>query len=74
MEPDAREFLAKLVRSISIVVLWMMINMTFGIFFDFAFIHSSISLGNILYYIFFLASLSGLIWYLLKMWKPQPEA
>jgi hypothetical protein len=74
MEPELKIFFAKIVKSLSMAVLWMLINMTLGIFFDFGFIHSSITLGNILFYIFFLTTLSGLVWYLLKMWKPQPQA
>jgi hypothetical protein len=74
MEPDAREFLVRITKSISMVVLWMLVNMTFGVFFDFAFIHSSITLGNITFYIFFLGSLSALVWYLLKVWKQPVQA
>jgi len=74
MEPDARALLTKVSKSLSVALLWMLVNMTFGIFFDFGFIHSSISLANILFYIFMLGSLSALIWYLLKLWKEDIEA
>ena len=74
MEPDAREFLGKIIRSLSIVILWMLVNMTLGIFFDFGFIHSGISIANILFYIFMLSTLTALIWYLLKIWKENVQA
>lgn len=74
MEPDAREFLVRITKSISMVILWMLVNMTFGVFFDFAFIHSSIGIGNIIFYTFFLGSLGALIWYLLKVWKQPVQA
>jgi hypothetical protein len=74
MEPELREFFSKIVKSISLVVLWMLLNMTFGIFFDFGFIHSSLSLANILFYIFLLSTLFMLIRYLLKLWKENLQA
>ncbi len=74
MEPEVKAFLVKIVKSLSIAVLWMLVNMTLGIFFDFGFIHSSITLANILFYIFMLTTLTGLIWYLLKLWKENLQA
>jgi hypothetical protein len=69
MEPEVRAFLARIVRSFSMALLWMIVNMIAGIYFDLGFIHNSISLVNIIYYIFFLSSLYALVWYLLKLWK-----
>lgn len=74
MEPEIKAFLVKIIKSLSIAILWMLLNMTLGIFFDFGFIHSSITLANILFYIFLLASLSALIWYLLRIWKENLQA
>lgn len=74
MEPEVRAFLVKIVKSMSIAILWMLLNMTFGIFFDFGFIHSSVTIANIIFYIFLLGSLSALIWYLLKIWKDTLQA
>jgi len=69
MEPELRAFFGRIVKSLSITVLWMLINMTFGIFLDFGFIHSTITIANILFYIFLLTTLFALIRYLLKLWK-----
>ena len=74
MEPEVRIFLAKIIKSFSMALLWMMTNMTLGIFFDLGFIHSSISLANILFYTFFLGSLTALIWYLLNIWKQELQS
>jgi hypothetical protein len=74
MEPDAREFLARIVKSLSITILWMLVNMTLGIFFDFGFIHSAITLTNIFFYVFLLSTLTALVWYLLKIWKENLQA
>lgn len=69
MEPDARALLLKVAKSLSIAALFLLSNMTLGIFFDLGFIHSTINIGNILFYVFLLATLTALIWYLLKLWK-----
>lgn len=74
MEPELREFFSKIIRSLSLVVFWMLLNMTLGIFFDLGFIHSSLSWANILFYIFLLSSLFFLIRYLLKLWKENLQA
>lgn len=74
MEPEVRDFLLKIVKSLSIAVLWMLINMTLGIFFDFGFVHSSVSVVNIVFYVFFLSTLVALVWYLLKLWKENLQA
>jgi hypothetical protein len=74
MEPELKLFFSKIIRSLSMGILWLLINMTLGIFFDFGFIHSGISLANILFYIFMLVTLYGLIWYLLKVWKENLQA
>ncbi|MCE3283366.1 MAG: hypothetical protein K0Q66_2103 [Chitinophagaceae bacterium] len=73
MEPEVKAFLLRIVKSLSFAILWMMLNMTFGIFFDLGYIHSTITIGNILYYIFLVGSFSVLLWYLLKLWKEDPQ-
>lgn len=74
MEPEVRDFLVKVAKSLSIAVLWMLVNMTLGIFFDLGFIHTTISLANIIFYVLFLSSLTALVWYLLKLWKENLHA
>lgn len=74
MEPEVKEFLLKIVKSLSIAVLWMMTNMTLGIFFNFGFIDSTITVFNIVFYVFFLSTLVALVWYLLKLWKENLQA
>jgi len=69
MEPDVKAFLLLIVQTISMGMLWLLINMTVGIYFNFAFFEGTPSLGNILYYIFFLISLFLLILYFRKNWK-----
>ncbi len=75
MEPEVKEFLRRVITTLSIGLLWMVINSTAGIMYGYAFFEHGIKLGNILFYIWFLASLTMLIWYMYKLWtKPMGES
>lgn len=73
MEPDARAFLLLIVQTISMAMLWMLVNMTAGIYFNLAFFEGSPSVANIVYYIFFLITFVLLITYFRKKWKGFKE-
>ena len=69
MENDTREFLIRIANTIGITLLWMMINLLFGIYFNWAFFEDSPRIGNIIYYLVFLVSLAGLIYFYYRLWK-----
>ncbi len=69
MEPDIKKYLAKLLNSMSVVLLWLLINALSGIYLEWAFFDERISLVNIIFYVWFLASFVFLIYYLYKKWK-----
>jgi hypothetical protein len=69
MEPEVRAFLIRVANSIFVGLGWMAINSTLGIMYDFAFIHGKLSLANILFYIWFVASLALLLWFYIRLWK-----
>ncbi|MBG9375434.1 hypothetical protein I5907_04265 [Panacibacter sp. DH6] len=69
MEPEVREFLKRVSMSLGIGLFWMILNSTFGIMFDFAFIHDSVTVGNIVFYIWFIASFAFLLWFIVRLWK-----
>ncbi|PWT74872.1 MAG: hypothetical protein C5B59_10140 [Bacteroidetes bacterium] len=71
MEPEVKDFLKRIVWSVFFGLLWLMLNMTLGIYFDLLFIHDKIDMGNIFFYVFVILSLSGLIWYYAKTWKKK---
>jgi len=73
MEPEVREFLLKIVQSISMGMVWLLVNMSIGIYYGFAFFEGMPTLGNYIYYVAFLASLVLLILYLRKKWKGWQE-
>lgn len=69
MEPDIKKYLAKLLNSMSIVLIWLLINAMLGIYLEWAFFNDGIQLVNIIFYIWFLASFIFLLYYLYKQWK-----
>jgi hypothetical protein len=69
MEPDVREFLVRIMQTISMSVVWLLVNMTLGIYFNFAFFENSPSIWNYLFYLWFLISFGLLLYYFHKKWK-----
>jgi hypothetical protein len=72
-EPDVKLFLIRIVQTISMAIVWMLVNMCAGIYFDYAFFEGSPSLGNYIFYIWFVVSFAWLINYLRKKWKGWKE-
>ncbi len=73
MEPGIREFFKRIVTSLSLLILWMVINMTIGIKYNCAFFETNISWYNIVFYVWLVASLIVLIWLCIKIWKKPIE-
>jgi len=71
MEPEVKDFLKRVVWSIFFGLVWLMLNMTMGIYFDLLFIYEKITIGNIVFYLFALISLGLLIWFYYKTWKKK---
>lgn len=69
MEEETRAFLTKILQTISIVLLWMMINVFIGIYKGFAFFEDRPGWPNYLYYAGFLTSLVALIVHLKRKLK-----
>ncbi len=68
-EDDIRGFFVLIVQTLSMIILFVMVNITLGLFFNLAFFEGSIHIKNILYYLFFLGSLIFLIRYIIKKWN-----
>ena len=69
MEPKIVAYLKRIIKTLVIGLVWMAINVRFGIMSNYAFIADKISTGNIVYYIWFFASLSFIGYYIYKIWK-----
>jgi hypothetical protein len=72
-EPDVKLFLIRIVQTISMAIVWMLVNMCAGIYFGYAFFEGTPSLGNYIFYVWFLLSFVWLINYLRKRWKGWKE-
>ena len=47
----------------------MAINTTAGIMYQYAFVQDKIKLGNIVFYIWFIISITALLWWVIKTWR-----
>lgn len=68
MEPEAAAFLRRVANSLAIGFIWLAINATAAIKGDNAFIGDHITIGNVLFYIWFVISLVILLYILKRMW------
>ena len=71
MEEDAKQFLLRVVRSLTAALLWLIINMTLGIYFGLLLFEHVPTTGNIIFYLWFILSIGMLIRYLLRTWWPK---
>jgi len=69
MEPKIIQYLKRIIKTITVGILWMAINVRFGIMDNYAFFEDKVSLSNILFYIFFFTSSSFVGFYIYKIWK-----
>ena len=70
-EEDITGFLILIVQTLSMIILFIMVNLTLGLFFKLAFFDGGIGLKNILYYLFFLGSLIFVSRYIYKKWTAR---
>ncbi len=73
MEPEIRSFLIRIVKSLSMGLLWMFINLLFGVKWGLLFLDGKVSIWNYVYYGWLVISFIGLIWYIKKVWKDAPD-
>ncbi|MBS1730551.1 MAG: hypothetical protein JSS67_07205 [Bacteroidetes bacterium] len=69
MEPEMRAFFIRIVNTMLIIIVWMILNATIGIMLQWGFIYDRISLGNIIFYLWLIASLLFSIWKIKNIWK-----
>ncbi len=69
MEPGVRTYLIRIVNTLSLGLLWMVVNSTLGIMYAFAYVDQQISLGNILFYIWFVISLVAYLIWVYRLWS-----
>jgi len=69
IEDDTREFLVRILHTISIVLVWMLLNVFFGFYKDYAFFINHPNWTNYLFYVLSAATLVMLIIHLRRKWK-----
>ena len=69
MEPLLLQYLNRIMRTIGLVVLYMSINVAFGIMWGYAFIETEWKPGNVLFYLYLLISFIGFAYTLYRIWK-----
>ncbi len=69
MEDETRDFLVRILNTISYVLIWMLLNVFFGFYMNFAFFENNSNWTNWLFYTLSLASLIWLILLLKRKWK-----
>lgn len=70
VEPETKKFFILIVNSIALVLIWMIINVLAGIYFELAFFDHQPRWPNFLYYSLSVALLVMLVRYLVKKWRP----
>jgi NADH:ubiquinone oxidoreductase subunit 3 (subunit A) len=69
MEPEAQDFLKRIVQTVSMGILFLLLHMTFGLYLNWAFFEGAPRIGNIVYYVILILSLTGLIYFYYRLWK-----
>jgi ABC-type glycerol-3-phosphate transport system permease component len=69
MEDDTRAFLVLIVNTIAIVLLWMIANVLFGIYWGYGFYEDKLSWKNIIYYILAAGTFIFMIRHIRRKWK-----
>ena len=69
VDPEIKKYFRQIVNSVSVGSFWLLILMLFGLYFRFGIVENGLSVGNIVFYIFFLVSLVAYIYFLYKVWR-----
>lgn len=73
MEPEVVAFLKRVALCIFLAFCWLAINVIIGVKLDLAVVENHITIGNVLYYIWFLASLVLLLLFFIRLWRQVPR-
>jgi NADH:ubiquinone oxidoreductase subunit 3 (subunit A) len=71
MEPEIRDFLKTVLKTISAGMLFLIFHMTVGLYFNWAFYQENIRIGNIIYYFILAGSFFYILFYLYNIWKDK---
>lgn len=69
MDPEIAKYFKKILNSFSMGLIWMLAASIFGLYFGLALFNDSLQWYNVVFYICFLLSLAGLLWYFYRVWR-----
>jgi FtsH-binding integral membrane protein len=70
-QDDPRDFLRRVVWSLSLGLVWLVSNLGIGTYTGLMVPEKSVTIGNILFYVWMVGSLSALIWINVRIWKKK---
>ena len=71
MEDDVKDFLKRIVWTVSAGFFWLTITLAIGAYNDLMVPNPSISIGNIIFYIWGAGSLAALLYLYYRIWKKK---
>jgi hypothetical protein len=71
MEDDVKDFLKRIVWSVSLGFLWLVLTLGIGAYNHLLVPENGLTIGNIIFYIWFAVSLAGLIWINIRIWRKK---
>ena len=74
MENDARDFLLRIVKTLTAALVWLFLNVLIGIYMGWMFFYKAPTPGNYIFYAWMLASLVGLLVYFKRVWSKPLES
>jgi len=71
MEPEVKDFLTRIVWSVSLAFAWLVLTLGIGAYNQLLVPENGITIGHIIFYIWFALSLAGLIWINFRIWRKK---
>ncbi|HEU4633060.1 MAG TPA: hypothetical protein VFS22_03690 [Flavisolibacter sp.] len=71
VEPEIKDFLKRVVWTVSLVFLWLMLTLGIGAYNALLVPEKGVTIGHIIFYIWFAGSTGTLIWMILRIWRKK---
>lgn len=71
MEPNFIHYLKQIIKTLLVFLVWMTVNIKFGILDNHAFFNDKIQMNNIIFYAWLLISSIIVVVYLIKLWSEK---
>lgn len=71
MEDDIKDFLKRIVWTVFLMFFWLTFTLGIGAYNDLMVPHPTVTVGNIIFYIWSAASLATVIYMLFRIWKKK---